>query len=93
MELWVRSQKNDNIRPILLKVNEFEIGDYNDDMNCIVVNNLHCVGIYKTKERALEILDEIQRTITKQLVNRHKQLDSNYSFEVIDTAIYEMPSE
>ena len=93
MELWIRSQKNDNLRPMLLKVNEFEIGDYNDDMNCIVVNNLHCVGIYKTKERALEILDEIQRTITKQLVNRHKQLDSNYSFEVIDTAIYEMPSE
>ena len=84
MELWIRSQKNDNLRPMLLKVNEFEIGDYNDDMNCIVVNNLYCVGIYKSKERALEVLDEIQ-SILEQI------LDPNLT--TLKVFVYEMPKE
>lgn len=60
MELWIRSQKNEKLRQGLFKVNEIELGDYDNDMNCLVINNLYCVGIYKTKERALEVLDEIQ---------------------------------
>ena len=28
MELWIRSQKNEKLRPMLLRVTEFEIGDY-----------------------------------------------------------------
>ena len=103
MELRIRSQD----RKSLIKCNyDILIGKYNPreltvvtDKNLyeklpfkIWINNMS-VGSYKTEERALEVLDEIQRTITKQLVNRHKQLDGNYSFEVIDTAIYEMPKE
>jgi len=67
MELWIRSQKNDNLRPMLVKVNELELGDYGKNLDCIVVNNLHCVGIYKTKERALEVLDEIQNKLKPKL--------------------------
>ena len=63
MELWIRSQKNEKLRQGLFKVNEIELGDYDNDMNCLVINNLYCVGIYKTKERALEVLDEIQNYI------------------------------
>lgn len=63
MDLWIRSQKNEKLRQGLFKVNEIELGDYDNDMNCLVINNLYCVGIYKTKERALEVLDEIQNYI------------------------------
>ena len=53
MELWVRSQDKE----ILLKVNELEI-----KTNMIIAfdgNKYQCLGTYKSKERALEILDEI----------------------------------
>ena len=68
MDLWIRSQKNEILRQVLLKVNEIELGDYDDDMNCLVANNLYCIGIYKTKERALEVLDEIQNILKPQIV-------------------------
>ena len=54
MGLWVRSQDKE----ILLKVNELEI-----ETNMIIAfdgNKYQCLGTYKTKERALEALDEIQ---------------------------------
>lgn len=66
MELWVRSQ----LKELLIKVNDlrimqltedgFEIGEKTDDW-FIVANDDPCVGKYKSKERALEVLDEIQR--------------------------------
>lgn len=97
MELWIRSQKNEELRPLLLKVNEFEIGDYDDDMNCIVVNNLHCVGVYKTKERALEVLDEIKSCLeTNSLFNLYSNIgaiptDFNQKWNYV--AVYQMPKE
>ena len=63
MELWIRSQKNNKIRPILIKVESLELGDDLEGMDCIVANNLYNLGTYKTKERALEVLNEIQRLI------------------------------
>lgn len=68
MELWIRSQKNEELRQGLFKVNEIELGDYDNDMNCLVINNLYCVGIYKTKERALEVLDEIQNILKPKYI-------------------------
>lgn len=109
MELWIRSQQNEQLRPMLLKVNEFEIGDYDDNMNCIVVNNLHCVGVYKSKERALEVLDEIQNILKPKLkivqtddmslpiMNGEwvNSIREKMEFDTIQlsTYVYEMPEE
>lgn len=41
MELWIRSQKNNRIRPILIKVESLELGDDLEGMDCIVANNLY----------------------------------------------------
>jgi hypothetical protein len=90
MELWIRSQKNEKLRFLLLKVNEIEIGDYDDDMDCIVVNNLHCVGIYKSKERVLEVLDEIQEYLDYLNIGNINRVDEK-GFRVC--TIYEMPEE
>lgn len=84
MELWIRSQRNEKLRQGLFKVNEIELGDCDGYMDCIVINNLYCVGIYQTKERTLEVLDEIQNKITKF------NLKTDYS---CTDNIYEMPKE
>ena len=60
MNLWVRSQDKEcltNISNIqyVYKNNMHGLGTYYD--------NLKILGTYKTKERALEVLDEIQNYI------------------------------
>ena len=100
MDLWIRSQD----REILTKANSFWIMDNQIWMEVPFYENIKRIGLtvtghnrklatYKTKERALEVLDEIQRTITKVLVNKNNDLTGKYSLEVIDTAIYVMPEE
>lgn len=58
MELWIRSQ--DGI--LLEKAEAIKIADYDGTIG-IVINNDYVFGEYKTKERAIEILDEIQNYI------------------------------
>ena len=96
MNLWIRSQKNnDNTRPILLKVESLELGDDYDDMNCIVANNLYNIGTYKNKERALEVLDEIQNILKPKIYyecnenpiyNSHKEYGNDGN--IYETHIY-----
>lgn len=58
MELWIRSR--DGI--LLEKAEAIKIADYDGTIG-IVINNDYVFGEYKTKERAIEILDEIQNYI------------------------------
>ena len=86
MELWVRSQD----RKLLEKAVMIKTGIVGETP-VIVVNNDYVYGEYKTKERALEVLDEIQGKITVRKENE-------YGVEYIminDVApiIYEMPKE
>lgn len=93
MELWVRSQNKEK----LVKVNELSLYDRNVINNnfvlndnpdysdiSIIANDNYNLGQYKTKERALEVLDEIQNKITKF------NLKTDYS---CTNNIYEMPKE
>ena len=83
MELWIRSQDKER----LIKVSTLFV-EYNGDVDPtispyrIVADKCIDLGIYKTKERALEVLDEIQhRLITLcDSMNRHLY-------------VYEMPQE
>ena len=72
MELWIRSQNKEK----LVKVNELSLYDsnilkndfvLNDKPNyssiSIIANDNYNLGSYKSKERALEVLDEIQSLI------------------------------
>ena len=82
MELWIRSQ--DKMK--LVKVNYCYIMDQNDHFTIIgeTIDSGPIIAIYKTKERALEVLDEIQNKITKF------NLKTDYS---CTDNIYEMPKE
>lgn len=83
MELWIRSQDKEK----LVKVSTLFV-EYNGDVDPIIRSHRivadKCIdlGIYKSKERALEVLDEIQC----HLVNINDSRDSYFY-------VYEMPKE
>ena len=95
MELWIRSQDRKN----LIKVNALYtdipddfgkdgFGVYCDKRDSYVSNTLLKIGTYKTKERALEILDEIQEKIL-----RIGEVSLMVNPLLIEECVYEMPKE
>lgn len=81
MDLWIRSQD----KTTLIKIDRIDI----DDRSIIVwQNNYSCdeiyMGTYSSKEKALEVLDEIQELILK--------LDKRITHYELD-CVYEMPKE
>jgi len=91
MELWVRSQDKEK----LLKVDEIHLGlDKEYKLNVIWVNNW-IVGEYKSKERALEVLDEIQSRLDAFVNNDYLKNVTDVSKQVYIAPfiVYEMPSE
>ena len=106
MELWVRSQDKE----ALMKINNGILYHETDNRNCIVVKEspsyYHIIGEYKTKERALEILDEIQNLLQPKIIYTQKEpietfelgvyqlkQDVDMKFQEINRIIYEMPQE
>lgn len=94
MELWIRSQDKMNlvkIRQISLNYqnNKQIIANYMPDFYPNSGEYYELLGVYKTKERALEVLDEIQNKIN--LIN----LGHDFGSPMIDlknpTYIYQMP--
>lgn len=86
MNLWVRSQDKMN----LVKIRQISLNYQNNKQ--IIANYIpelyensgeyyEILGTYKTKERALEVLDEIQEYI-------------NFNIKLkLETCIYEMPED
>lgn len=106
MELWIRSQKKDK----LFKINGLDITKMNDNSYEITGYTTYDIylGRYKTKERALEVLDEIQKLLEPKII--YKVDDKNPKQYFIDgnivinndikteikefkTIVYEMPQE
>lgn len=84
MELWIRSQD----KTFLRKVNTIGIVEGRDFWS-IDENLTVSFGKYKTKERALEVLDEIQ-----DLLKKDKFKDERFCCDKLTKAIvYEMPAE
>lgn len=96
MELWIRSQDKKNlvkIRQISLNYqnNKQIIANYMPELYENSGGYYELLGTYKTKERALEVLDEIQNKIN--LIN----LGHDFGSPMIDlknpTYIYQMPEK
>ena len=98
MELWIRSQNGKD----LVKVNSLWIMDNqiwmevpfyenHKKLGLTVSGHNHKLAEYKTKERALEVLDEIQNKIN--LIN----LGHDFGSPMVDlknpTYIYQMPEK
>ena len=95
MDLRIRSQD----RRILQKVdNVFLDANYDNKRICSYDNDSKTeLGTYKTKERALEVLDEIQETICLDEFNYENEektvYQDCYRYKSNIMAVYEMPKE
>lgn len=79
MELWIRSQD----KRILQKIDNIYLdANYGNKRICNYVDDYKTeLGTYKTKERALEVLDEIQDLLQNAYIgNAHR-------------IVYQMPKE
>ena len=70
MDLWIRSQDKKELIPIKEKLKVYEgdliqtsIDTYQVERHYNIIHNTDFLGEYKSKERALEVLDEIQKVI------------------------------
>ncbi|MBQ8473162.1 MAG: hypothetical protein IJ501_06635 [Bacilli bacterium] len=95
MELWIRSQNKKR----LMKVEMVEF-DKQIDGPAIIYSHEYMLGEYKTKERALEVLDEIQCKIAQNecLKTMMIKLNSIKGEEekigkLFKETIYEMPEK
>lgn len=89
MDLWIRSQDKEN----LVKAEHLDV--YNasvEDEELFVIEECGTdLGSYNTKERALEVLDEIQRLVTDlQYLSYGLENDKFCSYR---PNVYEMPEE
>ena len=88
MELWVRSQDKE----VLGKAKEIMI--YEKEKRCEILIDCYTYGTYATKERALEVLDEIQENIVKQgqviILTDERGIANGSKFF---SYVYEMPKE
>lgn len=99
MELWIRSQDREKI----IKVNLITITK-GDNITWYLENGDYILGTYATKERALEVLDEINnvkcwkylaelnyKAFKHSLENDYSEKKQQEIFEMMNT--YEMPEE
>ena len=100
MELWIRSQDGE----VLGKAEEIMI--YQKEKQCEIIINNYTYGTYATKERALEVLDEIQNLLQpkikyiqeepiESIVDFGYQITQNVDMKIqeINRIVYNMPKE
>ena len=78
MELWIRVQKNKNLKQGLVKADNLIVDKDSDEKWCLY-NDCDTLGIYKTKQRVLEILDEIQNILI--------------DYKEMSRVVYQMPQD
>ena len=79
MELWIRSQDKEVLTRV---VDIWKDADTNEIWSKSSFATKNCLGIYKTKERALEVLDEIQKLLKTAELN-----------DDINVIVYQMPEK
>ena len=106
MELWIRVQKNKQLNQGLVKVENLILEKYGAT-EWSIEQSCDTLAIYKTKERALEVLDEIQNILkpiikikyeyddSQPIMNGEwlKSLKEENKIEELSTYVYEMPKE
>ena len=103
MELWIRTQSKQS----LVKVNNISINEQ-DKNRYIIDSNDWILGRYKSYERALEVLDEIQNILKPKIFVRANEDNEkillgrlqkgvtqkvDMEFKELLTYVYEMPKE
>lgn len=93
MELWIRSQDKD----ILMEIKELRYNNKDKDHSILAYDSkgvYRILGIYKTKERALEVLDEIQNYMIKgSFAKIENKLGECINLKPNPIIIYQMPEK
>ncbi len=100
MELWIRSQNKKQLANITgLIVVDNEIRGFTNQ------KDYYELGTYKTKERAIEVLDEIQKILNPQLIIKDSgkiigsfedtivRERATYELKELSTFVYQMPEK
>lgn len=101
MNLWIRSQDKEVLTKV---VDIWKDADKNEIWSKSSFAIKNCLGIYKTKERTMEILEEIQSAIIfsglpneelqRALKEKIQNFTANLMFNIrTNTCLYEMPQE
>lgn len=78
MELWIRSQDKEVLTRV---VDIWKDADKNEIWSKSSFATKNCLGIYKTKERALKVLDEIQDLLQNAYIGN------------VNRIVYKMPKD
>ena len=100
MELWIKSQN----KKVLMKVSTLEMLEDDNSIYTTYLDKVVKLGTYKTKERALEILDEIQQILVPKFKLIKGKIEGSFDgtiFKSLDKGeiqqmscyVYEMPEE
>ena len=95
MNLWIRSQDKER----LTEVNDLRIY-YGKEEDLWAIEDCDDLGYYKTKERALEVLDEIQNAISGIINDEELEIQGQKKYtgtailsKKSNNIVYEMPKE
>ena len=105
MNLWIRNQNREQLIPIYsrLYICNWDIGENSYSVSTDIIehriNNL-VLGYYNSKERALEVLDEIQNAILGIIADedveeqgRKEYTGNAFLSKCSNNIVYEMPKE
>lgn len=106
MELWIRSQDKRNLKKINTEIYIREgLSNYAEGDVYFIVSSGTELGEYKTKERALEVLDEIQNILSGNcILKSYDNVTPEFSenliinpcevhIEQLNTYVYKMPED
>ena len=91
MELWVRSQD----RMLLSRTVDIRIVIEQEGTSIIDDTTSYILGMYESEERALEVLDEIQKYINNEceFLEREQHTSMGIYINKEQMRVYEMPKE
>ena len=98
MDLWIRSQNGNVLMPVKSKLELF----YDAPEHILIISNDTILGAYKSRDRVLEVLDEIQSLIDFMVCKEIFTYDSEQFMQLTykqiqhikeNGCIYEMPKE
>lgn len=101
MELWIRSQDKEQLRKIVdIKYQKGILEDKNIEViiGTTQYDEWEVLGQYKSKERALEVLDEIEKLILTRFIvenSTYEEADIKVKSDILCnmSKLYDMPKE
>lgn len=103
MKLWIRTQDKTKLMEAeeliikeVVKTDANNVNGYKQEMvGCNVLVGDVVVALYKTKERALQVLDEIQNLLSGKVFVKKSKTDNELDVKPInrESLVYEMPEK